>query len=217
MELRRGMSAEYGIDLRSRSDAQVAERVLEHELSSRGAEFKKAKPPAVHRYRAPDCLSFATPELQQLQADLAAADFPLNNQGRVGAAEEIKDRVVKVADQGYRLWHRRDPQRGGADHLVRRRRLGDGPRGRHQLLPGHRADPGAAPRGGGQRIVPRHVQVARGAPCGGQTGGGQAGGRRPQDRGERGVRPSRARPTACSTPPATSCRSRCRGSCTCSC
>lgn len=103
MELRRSMTREYGIDLRSRSDAQVAERVLEHELSSRGASFTRTSPPQVHRFRNPACLRFDTPELRQLHKEVVDAEFPLNAQGRVGPAEAIAGRVVTVAGKGYQL------------------------------------------------------------------------------------------------------------------
>src|SRR5690606_34682041 len=64
--LRFAMSKEYGIDLRSKSDAQIAEAVLRKELSALG---HRTKPPVIppgteYRYQVPHFIRFQTPNLQ---------------------------------------------------------------------------------------------------------------------------------------------------------
>jgi hypothetical protein len=67
IELRVEMSKRYGVDLRSKSDAQIAEAVIKSEL-----KFFIAKPiippGTAYRYKTPDFISFHTPYLQGVLA-----------------------------------------------------------------------------------------------------------------------------------------------------
>ena len=94
--LRVNMSTKYGIDLRSKSDAQIAEAVIVQELYRiTGVEAGRAElnPGEVHHYRMPDYLTFQTPELQALQADIAKARFVVSESGSILTPPELLDMV----------------------------------------------------------------------------------------------------------------------------
>lgn len=69
IELREAMSKEYGTDLRSKSDAQIAEAVIKKELEER-YDIKAVRPKiaagAQFRYKAPSNISFESPVLQDI-------------------------------------------------------------------------------------------------------------------------------------------------------
>ena len=68
IKLREQMSAQYGIDLRSKSDAQIAEAVICHEVERAGVLLTKEDPFRLagntFKYDPPSFLAFSSPELQ---------------------------------------------------------------------------------------------------------------------------------------------------------
>lgn len=78
LELREKMSAEYGVDLRSKSDAQVAEAVISSEIYKRtGSKARRPQfdPEQTFKYEAPDFISFQTDQLQKVLAEVQAISF----------------------------------------------------------------------------------------------------------------------------------------------
>jgi hypothetical protein len=78
LELRETMSAEYGVDLRSKSDAQVAEAVISSEIYKRtGSRAKRPEfnPEQTFKYEAPAYVSFKTKQLQDVLSQVQAIDF----------------------------------------------------------------------------------------------------------------------------------------------
>ncbi len=76
--LREAMSAQYGVDLRSKSDAQISEAVIKAQLG-----FKPDKRFIEHgysfKYEPPEYLSFATQPLRELCNIAGTADFVVTN------------------------------------------------------------------------------------------------------------------------------------------
>lgn len=67
LELRAQMSAEYGLDLRSKSDAQIAEAVIGHQVSvvlGEQVERPEVAAGTKFNYRPPAFIQFTTPDLQ---------------------------------------------------------------------------------------------------------------------------------------------------------
>ncbi len=105
IELRHAMSAEYGLDLMSKSDAQIAEAVLVQEVTKiNGVRPKRPDiPPGFSfKYTAPDYIKFQTPALQDLLKTVQSAAFIIGESGKVTLPDELKT-AVKVGSGEYRL------------------------------------------------------------------------------------------------------------------
>lgn len=80
IELREDMTAEYGVDVRSKSDAQIAEAVMRALLP-----FKVVKPQVPYgksfHYRPPEWLQFVGDPLKRLVAELVRHPFWINQHG----------------------------------------------------------------------------------------------------------------------------------------
>lgn len=78
LELREALSTKYGIDLRSKSDAQIAEAVIKAQLP-----FKPIKRYIPHgftfKYEAPDYIRFVSPHLRALLETIHAAAFVVSD------------------------------------------------------------------------------------------------------------------------------------------
>lgn len=100
LSLRETMSQEYKIDLRSKSDAQVAEAVIGKEIAKVSGVYPKK--PTIHpdsqfRYHVPDYVKFQTPQLQEAVKGISKAFFSLGATGEplwpdgLGEREKGKD------------------------------------------------------------------------------------------------------------------------------
>ena len=82
IQLRIEMSEEYGVDLRSKSDAQIAETVICSEIKKLTGEYptkSKYYPGHVLKYNKPDFIFFQTPMLQNLLEKVCEAEFVLSD------------------------------------------------------------------------------------------------------------------------------------------
>lgn len=100
LALRENMSEQYKLDLRSKSDAQIAEAVIGKEIAAlTGAYPRKPNIQAgtQFRYIVPDFIRFQTPQLQKALSDIAGAYFEVSNSGEpkwpdgLGVMEKGKD------------------------------------------------------------------------------------------------------------------------------
>ena len=104
IKLRVALGAEYGVDLRSRSDAQIAETVIGSELEKLGVKGKPALWPVDTQfyYNVPDFVSFKTPQLQKLLEKVRTAPFTIaaNGYAENKVIEKLK---VRLGDCTYRM------------------------------------------------------------------------------------------------------------------
>jgi hypothetical protein len=106
IELREKMSEQYGTDLRSKSDAQIAEAVIVREVEkARGKPVERAevKDGTIYRYRTPAWLAFTTAPLQALLADIEAAEFLVMATGAVREPDALHNRTIQIGTGIYRL------------------------------------------------------------------------------------------------------------------
>lgn len=105
IELRVQMGKEYGMDLRSKSDAQIAEAVITSELLKLGVEAKKPELPSTYkaRYKAPAYIKFETPQLQQLLQDVEATEFKLLSNGAVKMPDTLANRKIVIGNTTYKM------------------------------------------------------------------------------------------------------------------
>lgn len=104
VNLRVKISREYGMDVRSKSDAQIAEAVILHELTK--VTGKKYRRPSyiedVFKYDGPDFISFNTPELTNIYERLLNTDFEPGPGGYINMPTWLKD-PIKVDGVPYKM------------------------------------------------------------------------------------------------------------------
>lgn len=83
LELRRALTARYGVDVRSKSDAQIAETVFKSQIG-RKVYPRRIPHGFTFGYTPPQYLRFTTPLLQSVFATVCAAQFPVFDTDQVG-------------------------------------------------------------------------------------------------------------------------------------
>lgn len=94
IELREQLTDKYGVDLRSKSDAQIAEGIIREYLSNKGVTVakrqSKVKP---FKYRVPDWVEFNSPEFKEMLERVKACTFEVNSKGSVVMPKELNQAV----------------------------------------------------------------------------------------------------------------------------
>lgn len=105
VDLRAHMSGQYGIDLRSKSDAQVAEAVIKSELEKRLKKrlYKPDVMPRAFRYTPPAWVRFQTAQLQRVLDKVLDANFVVRADGQVVMPKVLEDAVVRLGKSEYRM------------------------------------------------------------------------------------------------------------------
>lgn len=105
IELRKSMSEEYGLDLRSKSDAQIAEAVICSELEKVGVTARKPDLPKVYKpmYKAPDYIKFESLELQELVHEIETIKFDLASNGAVKLPKNLANRKIVIGETVYKM------------------------------------------------------------------------------------------------------------------
>lgn len=106
IELREMMGELYSLDLRSKSDAQIAEVVIINEVHRlNGVRPVKTELPSFYscKYDAPDYLNFKTGQLQCLKNIIARESFNLDGLGAVILPDELKDRTITIGQTTYKI------------------------------------------------------------------------------------------------------------------
>lgn len=108
LALRETMSAEYGIDLRSKSDAQIAEAVIKHEVEKRkGTRLEKLDPfrlaGKTFQYTPPEFVAFTTQPLREVLDTVTAATFTIGSNGTVQMPKPIAELKIDIGDSSYQM------------------------------------------------------------------------------------------------------------------
>ena len=106
ISLRESMSKEYDIDLRSKSDAQVAEAVIAHEVESMtGYRAKRPTiaPGTMYHYRVPRFIQYETPLVNWALDLVRKTPFIVSEEGNIGMPPELKELEIKIAQSTYRM------------------------------------------------------------------------------------------------------------------
>ena len=112
IELRQNMSQTYGLDLRSLSDAQVAEKVISKELETKtGVEVFVPKIPegTKFKFKNPAYLQFQRHDLQKLHEQILATEFIVDCDGKVRVAIDNELRIatnlwsIQIGKSAYNL------------------------------------------------------------------------------------------------------------------
>lgn len=103
IELRKSMSTTYGVDLRSKSDAQMAEAVIKHEIEK--IQGHKIEPPGMGAgdkfpYRIPAWMGFRQLDILDI---IREARFVVADKGNVLMPKELADRKIELGTGVYRM------------------------------------------------------------------------------------------------------------------
>ncbi len=104
IKLRETMGEEYGVDLRSKSGAQVAKVVFGKLLTDLGVDVRtpKVKAGTVYRYDMPSWIKFQSPELKAVKQLAENANFVVNDKGSVILPNELR-RVIDFDGANYKI------------------------------------------------------------------------------------------------------------------
>ena len=105
LELREKMSEQYGLDLRSKSDAQIAETVIVSELEKlTGKKVKRLNADyEAFRYQDPQIISFQSTQLQQTFQKILDTEFKLNGGGNVATPDWMKNSPIVIGQTAYTM------------------------------------------------------------------------------------------------------------------
>ena len=106
IELRKAMSLEEGIDLRSKSDPQIAETVISSEwtkITGKRPEKAPVEIGAVHSYKAPAFIQYTTPMLQAVKSVVEGPQYIVNEKGRIGLPKAVKALKLEINGSIYRM------------------------------------------------------------------------------------------------------------------
>lgn len=106
LDLRISMSEEYGVDLRSKSDAQIAEAVIRTQLERIKGE-RIYRPDLlssyVFKYKAPSFIGFTSDQLKEILVKVEASTFELNPSGNVVMPQSLESAKIKIGKSIYRM------------------------------------------------------------------------------------------------------------------
>lgn len=105
IDLRVQMSEQYGLDLRSKSDAQIAEAVIVSELFKVGVQAYKPELPNGYtcKYTPPSYVEFTTPQLQSILEEVQEIEFGLATNGSLLMPEVLAKKTIKIGNTAYKL------------------------------------------------------------------------------------------------------------------
>lgn len=106
LKLRIEMSMQYNIDLRSKSDAQIAEYVIASEwerIHGTKAERPNIAPGKSYFYRVPTFINYKNPALKEMLEIVKAAKFVVSDSGSIELPEEIGKLKLNVGNCVYRM------------------------------------------------------------------------------------------------------------------
>lgn len=108
IQLREQMGAQYGLDLRSKSDAQIAEAVIRHEVEKRmGRRISKSDPfrlaGETFTYTLPGFISAQGAALRQAIDTVSGATFQIASNGTVQMPKDITNLSIRIGASVYRM------------------------------------------------------------------------------------------------------------------
>lgn len=105
IRLREQMSEQYGLDLRSKSDAQIAEAVIKSEYSKITGEiaYKPDIKQTSFRYQDPKIITYDLPHLQTTFDRILDTDFTLGGNGAMQLPDWLKSDHIEINGTKYQM------------------------------------------------------------------------------------------------------------------
>lgn len=106
IKLRESLSKQYGVDLRSKSDAQIAETVIKSEMTKL-TKRKYSKPTlpegVTFRYQNPKIIEFNTQQLKSILNTVLNVRFGLSKNGSVKMPDELANAKINIGKAVYSM------------------------------------------------------------------------------------------------------------------
>jgi hypothetical protein len=106
IDLRKKMSKQYALDLRSKSDAQMAEAIIKHELEAlTGKSYKaqKVDPGSVVRYASPGIVWFEQQNLKDIYWRILKSGFVIRTNGSLRMPEWLSKTKIRIGETDYQM------------------------------------------------------------------------------------------------------------------
>ena len=105
LELRRVMGEQYGLDLRSKGDAQIAEAVLKTEIEKTGKKLRPIEMDEYEtvRYRDPGIVEFTDLTMRQTCMRILHQPFELAGNGSVKMPDWLRDTKIHLGQGVYQM------------------------------------------------------------------------------------------------------------------
>lgn len=106
MQLRYDLTKEYKEDLRSKSDAQIAEAIITSELfrlTRKRPKRPQISPGSMHKFVPPDNLYFQSDYMKGVLKTVTDASFYIADTGYLIRPDEIKNLEIKLGSSVYRM------------------------------------------------------------------------------------------------------------------
>lgn len=109
LDLRVEMGAKYLVDIRSKSDAQIAEAVISKELEykydirAQRVNLRKIPPDFSFRYQVPENIKFETQYMNEVLDIVRNADFKLGEDFKPKMPEEISKLLIRINKTNYNM------------------------------------------------------------------------------------------------------------------
>lgn len=104
IHLREEMGALYGLDLRSKSDAQIAEAVIKKEIETMTGRrvYKPRGGQTSFRYEPPKFIKFKTRQMQQVLRVVCDSTFIMES-GKVKIPQAVDKLAIRIGDSSYKM------------------------------------------------------------------------------------------------------------------
>lgn len=106
IELREKFGPRYKVDLRSDSDAQMAEAIFRAEVKNRTGQYVAKtviNPGHSFKFQTPKFINFKTANLQWLLATVQQCDFVINENGYVTTPPQLEGMVIPIGDMTFKF------------------------------------------------------------------------------------------------------------------
>lgn len=106
IELREAMGKRYNVDVRSKSDAQIAEQVIKQELKdvyNINPKRPEITTGTIYHYKPPKNISFETELLRGILHEYKTLPFIVQKSGHVALPEELKGRKFVIGGTTYKI------------------------------------------------------------------------------------------------------------------
>lgn len=106
LELRAALSQQYGMDLRSKSDAQMGEAIIKKRveaITGNRPQRLETLPPPTFRYAVPDFLSFQTRQLRDVLELVRGTEFEIQPNGKVAFPTAFEKLKLAIGGSVYTL------------------------------------------------------------------------------------------------------------------
>ena len=104
IEFRKALGAQYKIDFRSKSDAQMGEAIVKSRveaLTGKRPQRVETKPGTIFKYDVPPFFKFKTKQLQGLVETIRKTQFVINKDGKVAFPKSLEGTKIKIGSSVY--------------------------------------------------------------------------------------------------------------------